>query len=99
MDEWAKDKSTVNETTIYYTSKSSRSNPATEILVLILGVVMLVWYVRGVSDAVRGDIHDFIPAFRSTPLLAVVFAFLKLTAYILFPALFSLMVYIPIRNL
>lgn len=86
-------------TTIYDVTRTSRFHPFAGIYVLILGVALLTWYIRGIGDAIHGDIQNFLPAFREMPVVTLVFTFLKLAGYVFFGALFVVMVYAPLRNL
>lgn len=86
-------------TTIYDVTRTSRFHPFAGTYVLILGVGLLTWYVRGIGDAIHGDIQNFLPAFHETPVVTLVFTFLKLAGYLFFGALFIVMVYAPLRNL
>lgn len=66
---------------------------------LVIGLLLSIWYLQGIADAVRADIRYFPAAYHSSPVLAVTFAVLKLVAYPSFGVLFATMIYAPIRSL
>ena len=86
-------------TTLYDGSSDSQFNPSTGIFTLALGIAISVWYLRGIVGAIKGDTHNFIAAFHESPILTLIFLVLKPVAYVLFGALFLLMIYGPMRNL
>lgn len=72
--------------------------PFAGILTLTLGIMFLAWYVRGIRGAVVSDIHNFSSAFRESPSLTIFFLVMKVFAFVFFPCLFTVMIYVPLRN-
>jgi hypothetical protein len=75
-----------------------RAHPYTWFLILILGIIFLVEFFGGIGETVQKDIHNFPPLWHSTPLLALVLAALKLSAYLLGISIIALMIFVPCRN-
>jgi len=86
-------------TTIYDARRSLQFNPVGGILSLVMGLLLSIWYLRGIGDAIKADIHYFPAAYHSSPFLTITFAVLKLFAYPSFGGLFAIMIYAPVRNL
>lgn len=89
----------ISTTTIYDARRSLRFNPIAQLFNLVLGLLLSIWYVRGIADAIRADIRYFPAAYHSSPVLTVTFAVLKLVAYPSSAALFAIMIYASVRNL
>jgi hypothetical protein len=84
-----------------YTDGASllRGDRARQIFTLALGLGLSAWYVKDIAQSIRHDVKAFPPAFTSSPVLTLLFSLIKLCAYVLFPCVFLLMIYIPVRNL
>jgi hypothetical protein len=86
-------------TCIYNVRLEIRFHPSADIFTLAVGLGFSAWYVNGIGAAITHDIRTFPEAFRESPVLTIIFAVFKLCGYVLFPCLFAVMVYGPIRNL
>lgn len=64
----------------------------------IVGVPFLAWCVWKIPRAVRADWHNFRPAFREAPILTVGFTALKIWAYVFFPFVAAIWIYISVRD-
>jgi hypothetical protein len=40
---------------------------------LVMGLLLSIWYLRGIADAIKADIRYFSAAYHSSPVLAVTF--------------------------
>jgi hypothetical protein len=89
----------MSTTTIYDAGRSLRFNPVALLFSLVMGLLLSIWYLRGIADAIKADIRYFPAAYHSSPVLAVTFAVLKLVAYPSIAALFAMMMYAPVRSL
>ena len=78
---------------------NNRFHPAGGVFTLCLGLVLSGWYVTEITSAIKQDVQNFLPAFQESPRLTVFFTVFKVCAYVIFPCLFALMVYVPTRNL
>jgi len=92
-------KAETTTTTIYDAGRSLQFNPVGGLYVFVMGLLLSIWYLRGIGDAIKADIHYFPAAYHSSPFLTVTFAVLKLVAYPSFALLFAIMIYAPVRNL
>ena len=82
-----------------YSREMDRSLPPYMSLVgLVAGGVFLVWYGLEIRSAITSDLHNLSASFRSSPVLTVAFATLKLFGYVWFPYIAATWVYVPLRN-
>jgi len=86
-------------TIIYDAASDVRFQPLPGLFTLLLGLALSVWYVRDIGITISGDVRTFPAAFVEAPVATIVFSVVKMCAYIFFPILFALMVYMPVRNL
>jgi hypothetical protein len=92
-------KTEISTTTIYDARRSLRFNPVGLLFNLGMGLLLSIWYLQGIADAIRADIRYFPAAYHSSPVLAVTFALLKLVAYPSFGVMFATMIYASVRSL
>lgn len=87
------------KSTIYDANAARPSRRFSVLLTLALGIGLSAWYFRDIGKTVIGDTHTFSSSFRTLPILTLVLALFKLLAYLVFGALFAIMIYVPVRNL
>jgi hypothetical protein len=87
--------------TIIYSDRASSvpGNRGGQIILLVLGTLLAIRYALGVGREIAHNLVTFPASYRSFPVLTLLLSLLALCAYVLFPCVALVMIYIPVRNL
>ncbi len=85
-------------TCIYDIQEGARFHPVGAFITLAIGLVLSVYFLKGITPAIQSDIRNFPAAFQESPTIAIIATVFKLFAYTFFAFMGALLTYVPTRN-